>query len=233
MSDTPEDDHEAAHGDEGRFPSEDRLDDEEFDGDRTDADDGAGNDAGGGDRPDEDGGDRSDEGDGDSSDDGVSDRPGEAGGGGHPAGEPDDMPAGETDDMRAGEDIPRTDRGDAGAPLEDLVERTRQGDGEDDDVMDAFEEVEIDDGETEALWEQLEQERIEETVDDPHSETERDVRVISKRHYCMRCQHFSAPPEVRCEHETGEILEVVDTDRFEVADCPILRGEEELENLRR
>jgi hypothetical protein len=120
-------------------------------------------------------------------------------------------------------------------PLEGLAEAARErrhADG-DDDLMDAFDEVEVEDVDQEALWEQLEDDRFESTVDEPKDSTERDVQVISKRNYCMRCQYFSAPPEVRCTHERGEIREVVDSQQFEVADCPILRGEEELENLRR
>jgi hypothetical protein len=120
-------------------------------------------------------------------------------------------------------------------PLEGLAESARERgptDG-DDDLMDAFDEVEVDDVDQEALWEQLEDDRLESTVDEPRDSSERDVQVIKKRDYCMRCQYFSAPPEVRCTHETGEIREVVDSQQFEVADCPILRGEEELENLRR
>jgi len=121
------------------------------------------------------------------------------------------------------------------APLSDLVERTRRAEDrtEEDDPMDAFEAVEVDDVEVAALWEQLEADRAEETVEEPRSDAGRDVQTIGKRDYCMRCQYFSAPPEVRCTHERGEILELVDTDRFTVADCPILAGEEELENLRR
>lgn len=145
-----------------------------------------------------------------------------------------DIDAGSDSDDDGGPDTDVDADADVGAPLDDLVERTRDGDlADDDEVMDAFDEVEVDSVETDELWAQLEQERIEETVDEPRSDTERDVRVVRKRDYCMRCQHFSPPPEVRCQHERGEILEMVDTDRFEVADCPILQGEEELENLRR
>lgn len=122
------------------------------------------------------------------------------------------------------------DADDVRAPLDDLVERTRQ---RDDDVTDAFDEVDVDAVEDDELWDQLEAERIEATVDEPTSDAERDVRVLRKRDYCMRCQYYSAPPEVRCGHDRGEIMELVDTDRFKVVDCPIIRGEEELENLGR
>lgn len=124
---------------------------------------------------------------------------------------------------------------DPDAPLGDLADRARRSsDGPaNDDVMDAFSEVEVGDVDVEQLWAELEDEDIEETVDEPRGSSEQDRRVVSKRDYCQRCQYFSAPPEVRCTNETAEIVEMVDTEQFEVANCPILRGEEELENLRR
>lgn len=125
---------------------------------------------------------------------------------------------------------------DPDGPLGDLAERARRGrDGspDDDETMAAFETVEVDGVDVDQLWAELEHGDIDDTVDEPRSNTERDVEVVAKRDYCQRCQHFSAPPEVRCTHERGEILEMVDTEQFKVADCPILRGEEELENLRR
>ena len=119
---------------------------------------------------------------------------------------------------------------DGKAPLEDLAERAREGRErapDEDAVMDAFDEVEA-----EQLWSELESRELTDVVDEPVSDAERDVQVVAKQEYCMRCQHFSAPPEVRCTHPDGEITEMVDTEHFRVADCPILRGEEELENLR-
>lgn len=133
-------------------------------------------------------------------------------------------PAGDDGETPAGE----------AAPLDDLVERARvDRDGVDDDPMEAFEEVDVEEVDVDDLWQRLERDEVGEAADDLEHSSERDVQVIDKREYCMRCQYFSAPPEVRCGHEHGEILEVVDTGSFEVADCPIVNGEEELENLRR
>lgn len=134
------------------------------------------------------------------------------------------------------EDLPASGQGESDGPLGDIAERARrshEGSSGDDEVMDAFEEVEVDDVDVGDLWEELEGEGLDDTVDDPRSSSERDVRVVAKRDYCQRCQHFTAPPEMRCTSDSGEILELVDTEQFKVADCPILRGEEELENLRR
>lgn len=123
---------------------------------------------------------------------------------------------------------------DSDAPLGDLADRARQGqDHVSDDVMDAFSEVEVGDVDADELWSELEDDDIEATVDEPRGNAERDVSVVEKRDYCQRCQYFSDPPEVRCGHDRAEIVEMVDTDQFEVADCPIVRGEEDLENLRR
>lgn len=148
---------------------------------------------------------------------------------------PDDDPPEDLtpDDGAASDDGDRPEEA-GDAPLDDIVERARQGrTAVDDDPMAAFEEVDVDAVDDDDLWERLERDRIQETVDDLEGASERDVQVVDKRDYCMRCQYFSAPPEVRCGHERGEILEVVDTRSFMVADCPILNGEEDLENLRR
>lgn len=143
------------------------------------------------------------------------------------------------DDATFGFDEP-PETGDGDAPLSDLVERTRAADDED-AVMEAFESVEVDAVDAAALWDQLETSPpdagpTDATVTDGPAATddgERDVQTIPIREYCMRCQYFSAPPEVRCEHAAGEILELVGTDEFRVADCPIVGGSEELENLQR
>lgn len=141
----------------------------------------------------------------------------------------------------AAEPGPAPDRAEASggvdpdAPLGDIADRARRSHDADagGDVIDAFSEVEVgDDVDVDALWSELEADDLQETVAEPRGSAERDVRVVDKRDYCMGCQYFSAPPDVRCTSERGEILEMVDTDHFEVADCPILRGEEELENLR-
>lgn len=146
---------------------------------------------------------------------------------------PDDP--GGTDSGGPGPSESRSSEPDSGAPLDDLAERARR-DRErppaEDAVMEAFETVDVDDVAVEDLWTELEGEDLDDTVDEPRSTTEREISVVSKRDYCMRCQYFSAPPEVRCTNEGSEILEMVDTEQFRVADCPILRGEAELENLR-
>jgi len=85
----------------------------------------------------------------------------------------------------------------------------------------------------ESVWSELEDEAFEETVREPSTASERDVRIVPKRDYCQRCQFFSAPPEMRCTYEGSEIVEMEDTDSFRVADCPVVRGDAELGGIDR
>lgn len=116
--------------------------------------------------------------------------------------------------------------GDAEDWFGDLLED--DGEPQDDPFADAFEEVEMDEVDSDALWADLQRDDFSETVEDAQTHAERDVRVIEKRSYCQRCQYFADPPDTACTHEGTDILEVVDTEQFRVADCPIVRGEEEL-----
>ncbi|EMA58207.1 hypothetical protein [Halorubrum lipolyticum] len=47
-------------------------------------------------------------------------------------------------------------------------------------------------------------------------------RVVSKRTYCQQCPHFSAPPDVACDHEGTTIVEAVGFDEFRVRNCPMV-----------
>ncbi|MXR39880.1 hypothetical protein GRX01_00695 [Halobaculum sp. WSA2] len=53
----------------------------------------------------------------------------------------------------------------------------------------------------------------------------RPEHVLDKRQYCQRCPYLTAPPEVACEHDGTDILEVVDADRFRVRGCPMVTDE--------
>lgn len=52
-----------------------------------------------------------------------------------------------------------------------------------------------------------------------------DERVIDKREYCQRCRHFADPPDAVCTRGGTEIVEVVDSGRFRVRNCPVVAGE--------
>lgn len=114
-------------------------------------------------------------------------------------------------------------------PLSDLAaevdERRRRSD---DDSFEAFESVEVDEIDGEQLWARLADEdgrTVGVAAPPEESADDRDVRTIPKD-TCHGCPYFAAPPEVACTHEGTDILELVGTDRFRVADCPMVVDEE-------
>lgn len=141
---------------------------------------------------------------------------------------------GEGDDRRgagAGRQAPGTDD----SPLGDLareLEDRRTDDG--DDLFErAFDQVDVESVDAGDVWSTLEDDHIEATVESPRTDAEREVFVIPKRDYCQRCQYFSDPPEVACTYEGSEIVALEDVEHFRVTDCPVVRGEEELRDIRR
>lgn len=115
------------------------------------------------------------------------------------------------------------------APLSSLAStvsdrRADTGERPDDELFDEEEVPEID---ADVVWERLGEDEQPEIPDD----TEHDVRVIEKRSYCEQCPFFSTPPDVGCDHEGTEILELVDMDHFRVVDCPKVLEDERLERL--
>jgi len=101
------------------------------------------------------------------------------------------------------------------------AEATAAGAGPD-DPDDAFEEMEVDDVEAEAVWETLAEDEEPGPAPDPEPPDEPVDRVVDKRQYCQRCPHFTEPPEVACGHEGTEIVEVVNSDEFRVRNCPMI-----------
>lgn len=102
------------------------------------------------------------------------------------------------------------------------------------DDEDPFTEMDVEDIDEEALWEDIaeeggdaadvdEAELFEESPDeDAPVETDGEEAVVPKSRYCQQCRHFSEPPAVACGNEGTEILELVGTDRFRVRDCPVV-----------
>lgn len=104
------------------------------------------------------------------------------------------------------------------------------------DIFEAVDPAELDADEEAAVWEELEGdgaaedgdlfERLaEENPTDQLAgelETEGDTTVVPKKRFCQRCEHFSAPPEVRCGHPGTTIEEMVDGERFRVRNCPVV-----------
>lgn len=89
-----------------------------------------------------------------------------------------------------------------------------------------FDEVEVGEVDADELWSQVES-------DGPTVEPrdEREIREVRKRKYCSQCPYFAEPPEVGCSHEGTDILQQVDMEHFEVADCPVVLEDERLEDV--
>ena len=126
-------------------------------------------------------------------------------------------------------------------PLADVAAAVdeRRARGGTDDAYDAFESVDVGDLDGEQLWEELAERDAAEAdsvaaptrtdaADAADVESDRDVRTIPKG-TCQGCPHLSEPPEVACTHDGTDILRMVDTDHFRVADCPIVDDDEELD----
>lgn len=86
---------------------------------------------------------------------------------------------------------------------------------------DAFEAVDVDAVDEDAVWAQVTGEPRE--VDPGDEEA-----VVPKRRYCERCEFFSEPPAVACENDGTEIVELVDTDHFRVVGCPVVARRREM-----
>jgi hypothetical protein len=112
------------------------------------------------------------------------------------------------------------------------------------DTDELFEEMDVSDVDSEAVWdsvldddtepvgvasrgtpengvteEGLGAERDERSADDEPTET-----VVPKRSYCESCYFFADPPEATCTYSGAEIVEIVDSDRFKVTNCPVVAG---------
>ena len=131
-------------------------------------------------------------------------------------------------DAFAGEDVdpsvPETGRD---GPLGELaadVDGRRERKTKADDAL--FDEVDVGEVDADELWSQVES-------DGPAVEPRgnREVREVEKRKYCSQCPYFSEPPEVACSHEGTDILQQVDMEHFEVADCPVVLEDERLEDV--
>jgi hypothetical protein len=46
--------------------------------------------------------------------------------------------------------------------------------------------------------------------------------VVPKKTYCQSCPYLDDPPALACTHEGTDIVEVVDSERFRVRNCPMV-----------
>ncbi|GAA0646730.1 hypothetical protein [Salarchaeum japonicum] len=120
------------------------------------------------------------------------------------------------------------------APLSELAtgvrerEASRESDQEFDEL---FSEVDVGELDGEQAWRDLLAEEEGEPLaigERVQTDEDRDVRVIENR-TCHNCQYFGEPPELHCTHEGTDIRRVVDTDHYEVVDCPMVVDEEEFD----
>lgn len=121
------------------------------------------------------------------------------------------------------------------APLDDLArdlaERRRaRHDDPDDDLTEAFEAVDVDEVDTDDLWDAVFEEHdtagaatASTAGPDPEPQATATAEyTVPKHEYCQRCPHFSDPPETACTHEGTDIVEVVTVERFRVRNCPMV-----------
>jgi len=170
----------------------------------------------------------------------------EAGGEEPPGSAGDDSPGTDSDsataDGAAGDGVIGAGDGGEDDPMAGLareVERRRGTDepaGSDGTVEDLFDEVDVGEIDSEAVWEEV---MAGETESEPGVggvgaaeavETGPAVpgeeHLLEKRQYCQQCPHFADPPDVRCTHEGTHIVEVADLDRFRVRNCPMVTESE-------
>lgn len=130
------------------------------------------------------------------------------------------------------------------APLEDLAreldERRRSGSSTSPgasastnaDADSLFESVDVDELDSEAVWDSLLSEDDPEALGgdaaavSPDDAGGRPEYVVSKREYCQRCQFFTDPPDVGCTYEGSEIVDVEDFERFRVRGCPVVAADD-------
>lgn len=102
------------------------------------------------------------------------------------------------------------------------------------DLEDAFEQMNVGSVADEDVWEVLDEDATDASfgptagpgaaaVSGTASDADETVEhVVDKRSYCQQCPHFTAPPEVACDHEGTAIVEVVGFGEFRVRNCPMI-----------
>ncbi len=152
------------------------------------------------------------------------------------AGRNGDAESTDGDDTAPERDVETQDRGDA--PLSglraDIEERRQQRQSAAPDVDGVFEEAgsePIVDGER--VWEDLLDGQDAEAgvlaFGEPVEGEGEDVTVIPSR-VCHSCKHFGDPPELYCSHDGTTIRRMVDMDRYEVVDCPVVKNRSDLQD---
>lgn len=142
----------------------------------------------------------------------------------------------ETQRQREGgtEDGPSDSTGDSATVSSDLSDAG----GEDGSGDELFEEMDVSDVDTDAVWESVlteeaDGEREESDPISPNVDIDSTVTVestvgenhiVPKDDYCESCQYFSSPPEVTCSYEDAAIVEILESGQFRVRNCPVVEG---------
>jgi len=112
-------------------------------------------------------------------------------------------------------------------------------DGRDDEFEELFGEPDREDVDDEELWAELsagdapvigEEDLFSRLAEESPTEraetaveTDGEAAVVPKNQYCQGCQYLSRPPDLACGHPGTKILEVIDSERFRVRNCPVVR----------
>ena len=116
----------------------------------------------------------------------------------------------------------------------DIEERRQQRQSAAPDVDEVFEDAgsePVVDGEQ--VWEDLLDDQDAEAgvlaFGEPVEGEGEEVTVIPSR-VCHSCKHFGDPPELHCSHDGTTIRRMVDMDRYEVVDCPVVKNRSDLQD---
>lgn len=132
-------------------------------------------------------------------------------------------------------DAPEDGRGDDGQPTDEAASGPAGSDDGHDpddpfanlaatdvDEDEIWQDLGADDGDVDGdLFERLAEENPAGEVE-PEVHTDGETAVVPKSKYCQRCEYFSSPPALSCGHPGTTIAEVVDTDSFQVRNCPVV-----------
>lgn len=143
---------------------------------------------------------------------------------------------------------PDSEKGEKPAENVDADPFDELGDDTGDGPEDPFVEMDVEEIDEEDVWDEITAEETsaeaeameeaafaEESAAGAAAVAEENETIVEKSSYCQQCEFFSEPPDVACTNQGTEIIELVDTNRFRVRNCPVVRQrrgttEEVLEN---
>ena len=128
------------------------------------------------------------------------------------------------DSDRTNEQTGRPDMDRSGFP-DDVFDESAEDRGDPFDSEDSmFTQVDIDTEDPDNVWEQLT--RDEQNL--PEVKKQQRIVTVPKQTFCEQCPYLSEPPEIMCEHETGEIQKIVSPSKIRIVNCPVVERREEM-----